>query len=202
MKHATSRNLFAYWNRRRGGRAAPDRHDIEPYDLGADLIDTFLIRLERNGDVQYRFCGSSIAMAYGRDLTNEDFLARWEDADRQSLRQHIDKMIADATGFVAGTVAETASGGFATYELLVLPLLNDGQCDRAIGCMGRVGGHAPTNRIKCRIINQSLRSVRLLAARDEGATAPLTRDLPPPPQPDQSVVRKRFGHLVLVQGGR
>ncbi len=202
MKHATSRNLYSYWNRRRDGRAAPDRHDIEPYDLGGDLVDTFLIRIDTDGSVRYRFCGSSVAMYYGRDLADEDFFAAWDAGDRESLKGHIDMMGAKGTGFVAGIVAETASGDFTTFEMIVLPLMNQGQCDRAIGCMARVGGHAATNRIKARIVSQSLRSVRLLTAREDSGAAAFARDLPPPPPPDQSIVRKRFGHLVLVQGGK
>ena len=30
MKHASIRELFAYWNLRRGARRAPDRGDIDP----------------------------------------------------------------------------------------------------------------------------------------------------------------------------
>ena len=30
MKHAASRELYAYWEERRGQRLAPERTDIEP----------------------------------------------------------------------------------------------------------------------------------------------------------------------------
>ncbi len=202
MKHATSRNLYAYWNRRRDGRAAPDRHDIEPYDLGAELVDTFLIRIDDDGTARFRFCGSSIAMHYGRDLGDEDFLKNWNPEDRATLKSHIEMMTANAAGFVAGMVAETASGGFTTFELILLPLMNEGRCDRAIGCLGRVGGHAVTNRIKARIVSQSLRSVRLLNTHEAPGISAAARKLPPPPLPDQTSVRGKFGHLVLVQGGK
>src|SRR3954454_9451040 len=43
MKHASIRELFAYWNLRRGARLAPDRSDIDPAVIRGVLADTFIL---------------------------------------------------------------------------------------------------------------------------------------------------------------
>ena len=43
MKHASSRDVFEYWNKRRGYRIAPERGDIEPGPIRRALGDTFIL---------------------------------------------------------------------------------------------------------------------------------------------------------------
>ena len=72
----------------------------------------------------------------------------------------------------------------------------------AIGCMVRVGGHRSENRIKARIASQALRSVRFLTeTAQEPLLRPVRRDVPPPPA-GESRARRRYGHLVVVSGGK
>ena len=47
MKHPSNRELFDYWNERRGERLAPERADIEPAAIRHVLGDTFVTRDER-----------------------------------------------------------------------------------------------------------------------------------------------------------
>jgi len=46
MKHAASRELYAYWEERRGQRPAPERTDIEPGAIRQALSDTFILELD------------------------------------------------------------------------------------------------------------------------------------------------------------
>ena len=46
MKHAASRELYAYWQERRGKRAAPERADIEPGAIRQVLSDAFILALD------------------------------------------------------------------------------------------------------------------------------------------------------------
>ena len=45
MKHPSNRELFDYWNKRRGERLAPERADIEPAAIRHVLGDTFVIEM-------------------------------------------------------------------------------------------------------------------------------------------------------------
>jgi len=202
MKHIVSCQLYAYWNRRRGGQAAPNRSAIEPYDLGAMLVDTFLLDLKSTNSANFRFCGSNIAMRYGRDLADEDFLALWSADDRKSLAHHLILMADDAVAMTAGVVAETAGGGFTTFEMVLLPLSGASGCDRAIGSFVRTGGHSDANPVGARIVSQSLRSMRFLTPRTEPFMKAPDRSIPPPPAPAMSDMRRKYGHLVVMDGGK
>ncbi|HEX2256403.1 MAG TPA: PAS domain-containing protein [Afifellaceae bacterium] len=192
MKHPLSRRLHAYWDRRRGSGRVPERCDIVPAELGAQLVDCFLIELTAAAPARFRFCGSSLAVRYGRDLTDEDFLSLWQGADRRAWSDALGHMRRTATGIVAGVSAETMGSGFATFELVLLPLRSATECDSAIGCMVRVGGHEAANRIKTRIVAQSLDCYRCLDNRSGflAARQPTAASAPPPRRP----------HLVLIEG--
>ena len=43
MKHPSNRELFEYWNERRGTRLAPERADIDPAAIRKVLGDTFVL---------------------------------------------------------------------------------------------------------------------------------------------------------------
>ena len=206
MKHIVSRQLYAYWNRRRGSQSAPGRSAIEPHDLGPMLVDTFLLDLKGKDRTKFRFCGSNIAMRYGRDLADEDFLALWNDDDRKSLAHHLTLMAEDAVAMIAGVVAESAGGGFITFEMVLLPLAGAKGCakgcDSAIGCLVRTGGHSDTNPAGARIVSQSLRSMRFLTPRIEPVMNAPDRSIPPPLAPDTSNVRRKYGHLIVMDGGK
>ena len=202
MKHIVSRQLYAYWNRRRGSQPAPDRSSIEPYDLGPMLVDTFLLDLKGKDGTKFRFCGSSIAMRYGRDLADEDFLSLWNEDDRKSLSHHLTLMTQEAVPMTAGVVAETAGGGFMTFEMVLLPLSSSRGFDRAIGSLVRTGGHSDANPVGARIVSQSLRSMRFLTPRTEPFGHAPDRAIPPPPSPGMSKVRRKYGHLVVMDGGK
>ena len=51
MKHSSNRELFEYWNKRRGRRSAPERGEIEPGAIRHVLADTFILV-----GAQQRYC--------------------------------------------------------------------------------------------------------------------------------------------------
>ena len=55
--------------------------------------------------------------------------------------------------------------------MLLLPLAGETAPAGAIGSMVRIGGHEESNRIRARIVAQSLRSIRFLPAVGTGALA-------------------------------
>ena len=54
MKHASSRELHAYWDHQRGTRPAPERADIEPGAIRGALSDTFIVALNRGAGYPFR----------------------------------------------------------------------------------------------------------------------------------------------------
>lgn len=64
MKHATTREVFEYWNRRRGRRRVPARSNIDPADIRHVLGDTFLLTADFAGDIRFRLAGTRICALF------------------------------------------------------------------------------------------------------------------------------------------
>ena len=60
MKHATSRELYDYWDRLRRGQPAPHRSDIEPSDIRRILADTFILEVADRETYAIRLAGTRI----------------------------------------------------------------------------------------------------------------------------------------------
>jgi hypothetical protein len=61
MKHAASRELYAYWEERREGRLAPERADIEPGAIRQALSDTFILELaDASHGHSFRLAGTRV----------------------------------------------------------------------------------------------------------------------------------------------
>jgi hypothetical protein len=200
MKHATSIALHQYW---RGchGRTGVPAGEIRAIELAPLLPSLFLVDLDLAAGLRFRFCGASLARRYGRDLTDESFLALWNACDRLALERDVRVIALRSTGVVAGVIAETVGSGVTSFEMLILPLVGETGPAGAIGSMARIGGHEETNRIRARLVSQSLRSVRFLP--------PVERRLPRGPEiapaalPAMlSAARRQYGHLTVVSGGK
>jgi hypothetical protein len=73
MKHSSIRELFDYWNERRGRRAAPERGDIEPGDIRGVLADTFILAFDAPASHPFRIAGTRVCALFGRELKGEAF---------------------------------------------------------------------------------------------------------------------------------
>lgn len=200
MKHATSIALHAYWQscqRQSGVRAA----FLDAVELAPILPSLFLLDLGGKRRPMFRFCGASIALRYGRDLAGEPFLPLWTAADRDALTQHVGTLVLESGGLVAGVLGETAAGGFTSFEMLLLPLVGDDGLTGAIGSMARTGGHDEVNRIRARLVGQSLQSLRFLPVAD--GPLPWRVDSAGPVVADDSAPGlRRYGHLTVLSGGK
>lgn len=174
--------------------------DIRPAELAPLLPSLFLIDMDLAAGARFRFCGAALATRYGRDLTDESFLDLWTAEDRTTLERDLKVTALGRTGFVAGIMAETVGAGFTAFEMLVLPLAGRSTMAGAIGSMVRIGGHEEMNRIRARLVSQSLRSVRFL----EPAASPAmtATHQPSAAAGGPTPVRTRYRHLTVVAGGK
>ena len=92
MKHATTREVFAYWDNCRGDRLAPERSDIEPGAIRSVLCDTFILTFDRKAGHPFRLAGTRLCAVMGCELKGEPFADLWSDrqpqADRRSAQDH------------------------------------------------------------------------------------------------------------------
>ncbi len=200
MKHKASAALYGYWLSCHTEETVRARA-VSAVELAPLLPDLFLVDLTGSEKARFRFCGAAIAFRYGRDLADESFLALWSPDDRLTLEHDLNVMSSRSSGLVAGVMGETMGGGFIAYEMLLLPLAGELGGAGILGSMVRVGGHEEQNRIRGRIVAQSIRSSRFLPAaeastgRARSAALDALRQTPEPR-------RRHYGHLTVVSGGR
>ncbi len=122
MKHAASRELYAYWEEKRGTRPAPERSEIEPGAIRGALSDAFILALDRNSGHPVRLAGTRVCALFGREIKGESFLGIWAPSSRPIVDGLVAILSAECTGTVAGVTALSAAGDPIDLELLLLPL--------------------------------------------------------------------------------
>jgi hypothetical protein len=190
MKHAASRELYAYWEDRRGGRLAPERADIEPGAIRQALSDTFILELSDAFNAHtFRLAGTRVCALFGRELKGESFVNLWSIGSRQAIGDLLTISNEESVGTVAGVTAENVASDRVDLELLLLPLgLRRPRLTRTIGVLAPL--KAPPWLGTTSIGALTLGSRRHLGVATTAKTRLLPRFMAP-----------RRG-LVVVQGGR
>lgn len=206
MKHATTRELYEYWQRIRAGRPAPERSDIEPADIRTLLADTFILEVVSRTEYRFRLAGTRICAAYGREMKGKDFLSFWRGKDRDAIATLLAAIHEDAAAAVVGVAGVSAHGRDLGLECLLLPVSQPGQGhSRILGSLVAmsdpywIGIHP--------ITSQSIASLRLIwpDERPFRLARPAVAAVPDLPQGGQDVVRnfrRRVAHLVVYEGGK
>jgi hypothetical protein len=122
MKHAASRDLYAYWEALRGRRPAPQRAQIEPNAIRHVLSETFIVALDRSTGYPFRLAGTRVCALFGHELKGESFLGLWDEASRKTVRDLLNLLTSEMVGTVAGVTAHSIGGEPLDLELLLLPL--------------------------------------------------------------------------------
>jgi hypothetical protein len=125
IKHPLSRELYEYWNQRRGARAAPERGDIDPAAIKRILGDSFVLSVEPGEAPLFRVAGTRICSLFGRELRGEEFAGMWRDEHSRQIRE-----LEEEIGVLAGAATEAGNGLPCSFEVLVLPLSHRGRSGR------------------------------------------------------------------------
>ena len=188
MKHAASRELYAYWEERRGKRSAPERADIEPGAIRQVLSDAFILALDGGAGHPFRLAGTRVCALFGRELKGEPFIGLWAAASQPTIADLLAILSDERVGTVAGVTAQSAEGEPIDLELLLLPLsANRPSLARTIGILAPL--QAPQWLGSGPIGALTLGNRRHIGASVE------TRLLP-------RFMAPRRRHLVVYEGGR
>jgi hypothetical protein len=123
MKHAASRELYAYWDDRRGQRSAPERADIEPGAIRQTLSDTFMLALgDAGAGYPFVLAGTRVCALFGGEVKGESFVGLWAVASRPAIGDLLAILADESVGLVAGVTAQNMAGEPIDLELLLLPL--------------------------------------------------------------------------------
>jgi len=121
MKHPSSREFFAYWNRVRGEARAPDRSEFEPGAVRPLLGDIFVLSYDANAGHRFRVAGTRVCALLGRDLKAQNCSALFAPACRAEIDEIVAAVAEETLPAIAGVTA-TSQGGERTHlELLLLP---------------------------------------------------------------------------------
>ncbi len=140
MKHPSTRELFDYWNTRRGGRAAPERSEIEPGAIRRILADTFMLTFDPRAGHPFRIAGTRVCAAFGRELKGAAFTDIWAGASRDEIREVLATVATESVGVVAGAAGRSGGGAALELEFLALPLAHRGGASTRI-----LGALVPTD---------------------------------------------------------
>lgn len=136
MKHRSIRELYDYWNDRRGSHLAPERADIEPGAIRGILADTFILSCEPHRGHPFRIAGTRVCALFGRELKGRSFLELWSVAHRKDVRTLLAIVADESVGVVASATGAGAADAVLNVELLLLPLRHHGQSDaRLLGAL-------------------------------------------------------------------
>jgi hypothetical protein len=122
MKHPSIRELFDYWNARRGKRPAPERSEIEPGVIRRVLADTFILGIDPGLGHPFRIAGTRVCAAFGRELKGVAFTRLWAPESQACIRELLGIVAGESVGVLAGASAVSRGGAPLRLELLALPL--------------------------------------------------------------------------------
>jgi hypothetical protein len=204
MKHATTRELFAYWSRLRALRSAPERSDVDPAAIRSILADTFILEVDQGDRFSIRVVGARVNAIFGRELKGCDFLSLWRKEDRSAGLELIQAVLNDAVPILAGATAAPRGRSRVELELILLPLRHHGRTHaRLLGALSP--GSIPTWLGLLAADPMMLQSTRVVGLEEGRARRQDARDgaaEPPIERRGRPGAPARRGHLFIHDGGR
>ncbi|WP_157014821.1 PAS domain-containing protein [Mesorhizobium xinjiangense] len=208
MKHQGTVALFQYWDRLRQGRPAPQRTQIEPAAIKAQLADTFILEQDLRGEAVFRLAGTRLCATLGRELKGFSFASLWAAPDQGMITSLTDAALTSNSVSVLTYDGLTRHGRKLGFELILLPLDGKGQDGRILGVATPAEktvwlGAEPIveNRINAMRFIDPERERHFLGSRPALAVPPLV--------PSDSSLgaaatdgTRRIRHLVVLEGGR
>ncbi len=193
MKHPSNRELFDYWNQRRGERLAPERGEIEPGAIRRILGDTFVLEMSGTSNPVFRLAGTRLCALFARELKGESFTRLWERTGQTAMRELVSVVLDEKVGVVASVSGATSDDMLqpVNLEMLLLPLAAEQRSEMRV--MGALAPMAAPYWLGAKAIGAlSLGMFRHLGPAVDAAAPPRFR---------AAAGRLRHG-LTVYEGGR
>ena len=126
MKLAATIELYAYRNRLRGARSAPERNDVDPGAIRGVLADTFVLDFDARRGFPFRIAGSRANELFIKELRGFSFLDLWRGADREEVDSILHCVADEAQAFLIGAEAQPPNLDAADVEIVLMPLRHHG----------------------------------------------------------------------------
>jgi hypothetical protein len=126
--HASLRQLYAYWDARRGVRAMPARSDIDPIDLKAFLPVLILIDVVADARrYTYRLVGTHEVEMRGRDPTGKSILEAYYGESAEDTIFYLDHVVQTREPVLYRGTYQPLTTRTQRDDVLFLPLSKDGE---------------------------------------------------------------------------
>ena len=137
--HSSLRNLYDYWNSRRGTRAMPARGDLDPVDLKAVLPLLMLIDVvpdERR--YVYRLVGTREVEMRGSDPTGKAIKDAYYAESAEESTWYLDHVVRTREPVLYRGTYQPLSTRTQREDVLFLPLSKDGETVNMIMILGHI----------------------------------------------------------------
>lgn len=126
--HASLRQLYAYWDARRGARTMPARSDIDPVDLKALLPVLILIDVVPDARrYTYRLVGTREVEMRGRDPTGKSILEAYYGESAEDTTFYLDRVVQAREPVLYRGTYQPLTTRTQRDDVLFLPLSKDGE---------------------------------------------------------------------------
>jgi hypothetical protein len=207
MRNDGTNELFAYWNRLRGTRAAPERGEVAPASIGKNLADTFIIQALGHGEPRFRLAGTRICSIYGRELRGSTFASLWQTKDRSNIARLVKNSMNNKSVVQLNYEGRTTRGRKALFQLILLPLANEANDRHILGMVTSPG--RPFWLETDAIIENRLQSISIIDPRYPSRSLSSSAIAADPEIPatkglaaSQSIISRKVAHLRVFDGGK
>ena len=126
--HASLRQLYEYWDMRRGGRSMPARSDLDPVDLKQLLPVLILIDVVPDARRYiYRLVGTREVEMRGRDPTGRSILEAYYGESAEGTTFYLDRVVQRREPVLYRGTYQPLSTRIQCDDVLFLPLSKDGE---------------------------------------------------------------------------
>jgi hypothetical protein len=137
--HRSLRNVYDYWNARRGTRTMPARGDLDPVDLKAVLPLLMLIDVvadERR--YVYRLVGTREVEMRGSDPTGKPIKEAYYAESAEESARYLDHVVRTREPVLYRGTYQPLSTRTQREDVLFLPLSQDGEAVNMIMILGHI----------------------------------------------------------------
>jgi hypothetical protein len=198
VKLAVTMELYAYWNRLRGARSAPERNDVDPGAIRGVLADTFVLDFDEKLGFPFRIAGSRANAIFLKELRGLPFLELWRDADRGEIDSVLHCVADEAQAFLIGAEARSPGLGAVDIEAILLPLRHHGLTHARV--LGGFAIHAAPAWMG--LMGAGPITLTSLRALDSSRQESLTPESATPAGFSVRDTPKRYKHLFVYSGDR
>jgi hypothetical protein len=135
IEHPKLRQLFDYWESKRGGRKMPSRADIDPLDLGFIIGNLILVDVIAEAPLGFRIRlhGTNLSERVGYELTGK-MLEEMPQVEFSELTRLSFTKVSNTGRPLHARRDRMLDGKARRYETIVLPLSSDNAVVEMILC--------------------------------------------------------------------